>query len=372
MEGGKITAVGAEVRAPPGARVIDLSGKIVMPGLVDGFTNLGAADFSSFGQDADEATGAVLPHLRIVDGLNPANRFLPAARGSGVAAALAAPSPGNLITGQSALIHLSGSTVEEMVVRSPVGVHVTLGEGPKARYGSKNQTPMTRMGSAALLRQTLVDATTYAAKLRRHQEQEAAFAEGTREEEPTPLSRDLKQEALVPVVRGELPLIIGADRYDDILTALRITAEFEVPMVLLGGAEAHRLTEELARRGIPVIWGPSRAPNQELEAMGGTPETPAILTEAGVRVAFQTGGITNVDGLLREARASYAAGLPYDAALAALTLFPAQIFGVADEMGSLEAGKAANIVVFDGDPLDSPARVERVFVKGVEFVGPWR
>lgn len=369
MEGGRITAVGAEVRVPPGARVIDVSGKVVMPGLLDGFTNLGAADYPSFGQDADEATGAVLPQLRIVDGLNPANRFLSAARGSGVTAALSAPSSGNLITGQSALIHLTGATVEEMVLASPVGVHVTLGEGPKARYGTKNQAPMTRMGSAALLRQTLVDASAYAEKVRRYQEQKEAFADGTRDEEPAPLSRDLKEEALVPVIRGELPLIIAADRYDDILTALRITAEFKVSMVLLGGAEAHRLADELARRAIPVIWGPSGAANRELEASRGTPETPGMLTAAGIRVAFQTGGIENVGGLLLEARTAYAAGLPHDETLKALTLYPALIFGIADDLGSLETGKAANVAVFDADPLDSPASAELVFVQGIEVVG---
>jgi imidazolonepropionase-like amidohydrolase len=171
------------------------------------------------------------------------------------------------------------------------------------------------------------------------------------------------------VLRGELPLIIAADRYDDILTALRITAEFEVPMILLGGAESHRLAGELAQRAIPVIWGPIGAANRELEASRGTPETPSSLTGAGLRIAFQTGGIENVDGLLREARAAYAAGLPHEEALKGLTLYPALIFGVEADLGSLEAGKNANVVVFDGDPLDSPASAEWVFVRGIEVMG---
>jgi imidazolonepropionase-like amidohydrolase len=210
----------------------------------------------------------------------------------------------------------------------------------------------------------MVDAGAYQEALAAHAARVAEFRAGTRKEEPSAPPRDAKLEALLPVMRGEVPLIVGADRYDDIHTALRITAEFGVRMILSHGAEAHRVAGELAEREIPVLWGPSEASYRELESRGGSPEAPAALARAGVTLAFQTGSIGNVAGLLDQARAAVAHGLPREEALRALTLHPATIFGVADRLGSLEVGKAADLVVFDRDPLDGPARVEMVFVGG--------
>ena len=370
MSGGRITALGLDVPIPAGARVIDVTGKTVLPGLIDGFTNLGTADYPSYGRDDDEATDPVTPHLRIIDALNPDNRFIPLARRAGTTAALCAPADGNLLTGQSALVRLAGSRMEEMVVRSPVGIHISLGEAPKVRYGERNKAPGTRMGSAALLRQTLMDAQGYADKLAFHERKLAEYRAGGGEEkakEPTPPARNLQQEALLPVLRGETPVIVSADRFDDIHTALRIAEEFDLRIIVNHGAEAHRLAGELAERDIPVIWGPAGARYRELESQEGTPETPALLARAGVHFAFQTGSAENPVGLLEQARSAIAHGLPYQVALEALTISPARIFGVADQLGSLEVGKSADLVVFDGDPLREIARVERVFIGGKEF-----
>ena len=364
MSGGRITAIGTQVSIPPDARVIEVAGRTVMPGLIDGFTNLGAADIPSRGKDDDEATDPVTPHLRITDALNPANRFIPMARKSGVTAVLCAPAEGNLLSGQSALIRLTGTSMEQMVLTAPVGIHGSLGEAPKARYGPKGRAPMTRMGAAALMRQTVVDAKGYAEKLALYERKRAEYESGSAEQEPTRPDRDFKLEALLPVVGGQKPLILGADRFDDIYTALRITAEFGLPIVLNHGAEAHRLASELAERDIAVIWGPVGASYQELESERGTPATPGLLSAAGVRFAFQTGSIENVAGLLDQARAAIIHGLPVAEAIRALTLYPAQIFGVADQLGSLEVGKLADVVVFDGDPLAELSRVEMVFVGG--------
>jgi imidazolonepropionase-like amidohydrolase len=333
MQNGRIIDIGAAVAIPPDARIVDVSGKVLMPGLIDGFTNLGTADYPSLGADDDEATDPVTPHMRIIDGLNPDNRFILLARRSGVTAALSAPSGGNLFTGQSALVQLEGATVEEMVTSFPVGIHVTLGEAPKARYGTKNRAPMTRMGSAALLRQTLIDALGYDEKLSAYERKAEAYQAGDEEKKPIPVPRDLKLEALLP-------------------------------MVLHGGAESHRLAKELADGGIPVIWGPTAAPFKELEARRGTPRTPLTLADAGVPFAFQTGSVENVGGLLDEARLAFSHGLPYEEALRGLTLYPAGIFGVAEQMGSLAVGKSADIIVLSGDPLREASRIEMVFVKG--------
>lgn len=366
MSGGRITAVGTDVSIPSDARVIDVSGKTIMPGMIDGFTNLGLSDYASYGEDDDEATGPVTPHMNVVDGLNPDNRFLPLAGRSGVTVALCAPAEGNLLTGQSALIFTSGSSVEELVIKSPVGVHLTLGEAPKLRYGAKNTAPMTRMGAAALLRQTLIQAQEYSDKIARYERKQASQNEDD-EDKAVPPTRDLKLEALLPVLRREIPLIVGADRYDDIHTALRIAEEFGVSIVLNRGAEAHRLAAELAEKDVPVIWGPAGARYQELEARRGTGRTPALLSEAGVRFAFQTGGIENVAGLLEQARIAMANGLSREETLKAMTLYPAQIFGISDRFGSIEVGKSADLVVFSGDPLGELASPEIVFVEGKQL-----
>jgi imidazolonepropionase-like amidohydrolase len=364
FQGGRILAVGADVGIPAGATVLDLPGMTVMPGLIDASTNLGLADYLSLGMDDNEATDPMTPQLRVVDALNPQNRFLATARASGVTEALCAPAEGNLLAGQSALVRLRGESVEAMVVRAPVAIHVSLGEAPKAQYGKKNQAPMTRMASAAMLRQILVDAGAHAEELARYERLAAEYQAGEREEEPTPPARDAKLEALLPVIRGEMPLVVAADRFDDIHTALRITAEFGVPMILSHGAEAGRVTQDLAARRIPVLWGPADAEYHELESRGGSPDTPAALARAGVPFAFQTGSIQNVVGLLSEARLAVAHGLPWEEALRALTLHPAMIFGVSDSLGSLEVGKVADLVVFTGDPLEDLARVEMVFIGG--------
>ncbi|MFC1661339.1 amidohydrolase family protein [Gemmatimonadota bacterium] len=366
LEAGRIAAVGSDISIPSGAQIIDVSGMTIMPGLIDGFTNLGAADLPSRGKDDDEATDPVTPHLRIVDAINPQNRFIAAARSLGITAVLCAPADGNLLSGQSALVHLAGATVEEMVISSPVGIHLSLGEAPK-RYGERNRAPMTRMGSAALLRQTLVDAKGLSEKLALHERKLAAYRAGEEEDEPSPPERNLKLEALLPVVRGEKPLIVSADRFDDIHTALRIAAEFEVRLILNHGAEAHRVTEELSEQGIPVLWGPSSAAFKELESERGTPATPKSLAEVAVPFAFQTGSTENLAGLLNQARAAVIHGLAYEEALKGLTIYPAQIFGVADHFGSLEVGKSADVAVFDGDPLQELSKVEMVFIEGVRY-----
>ena len=215
-----------------------------------------------------------------------------------------------------------------------------------------------------------MDAQGYAAKLALFERKLADFQAGKGEEgtkEPEPPARDPKLAAVLPVLEGETPLIVSADRFDDIHTALRIADEFDLRIILNHGAEAHRLTAELAERGIPVIWGPAGARYSELESQEGTAETPGFLAAAGVKFAFQTGSVENLAGLLDQARVAMAHGLSYEHALEALTLHPAEIFGAADEVGSLEVGKMADLVVFDGDPLVGLPRVEMVFVGGRRF-----
>ncbi|MEW5900054.1 MAG: amidohydrolase family protein [Acidobacteriota bacterium] len=371
IRGGRIEAVGKDVLLPEGTERIDLKSCTVLPGFIDSFTNLGTVEVSSVSQDYDEAVAPLTPQLRIIDSVNPANRFIGEARRSGITAVLCAPGDGNLLSGQSALLRLLGRTAESMVIKFPAGLHGTLGEAPKIRYGQKGIYPSTRMGEMALLRQTLLDARQYAETLERHQMTKAPAKPkkpGEKSKEPSPSeppARDFKLEALLPVLAREIPLVLAADRMDDILSAVRLADEFGVRMIINHGAEAYKLGERLAGRNIPVLIGPLDDLGNRLEEQGYSWENALRLHQAGVLFAFQTGSCHRSTTLLDQAGSAVSHGLPPREALKALTLYPARIFGLEAEIGSLEAGKSADVIVFEGHPLERSARVRMVIIAGV-------
>lgn len=345
---GKILAVGKDISIPGDAFVIDATGMSILPGFIDGFSNLGIVDIEPQNRDFDEATAPLTPHLQVIDAINPENRFIPLARKHGITTVLCAPGEGNLLSGQSALIHLNGDYMQEMVLRFPVAVHGSIGEMPKLRYGEKNRYPSTRMGEAALLRQTLTDALAYKQK----------------RERPEPGPKDFKLEALLPVLTGKLPLMIRANRMDDILTILRIVEEYNVKLILNHGADAYRVADRLAEQKIPVIVGPVFSQHLREETSRAVLENPALLHKAGVKIAFQTGSFRHYGDLLYQVEMAVKYGLPRVEAIRAVTLNPAEIFGVAEELGSLEPGKIANIVLFEGEPLKTLAKPVAVIIKG--------
>lgn len=370
IRNGKIAALGTDIPVPEGARVIDASKYAAYPGFIDAFTNLGASDKETIESDDDETTSPVTPHLRIIDGFDPGNEYIPLARKAGVTTVLAAPSIGNLLSGQSALMRLDGADVETMIVKFPVGVHGSLGEAPKLRYGKKSQMPMTRMGEAALLRQTLLGAQAYKDDLAAYEKKARAYEQKQKEgkagaeEEPVPPAANPVFQSLLPVLEARLPLIISADRLDDILTALRIADEFKLKIILNGGADAYKIKEKLAALSVPVLLRPRAAYRLTVETDGAVVENAALLQKAGVKIAFETGSFTNLGDLAFQARMAVAAGLPYKEALKALTMNAAEIFGAEDSIGSLEKGKSADIVVYDQDPITGPARLKLVIVAG--------
>lgn len=370
IRNGRITALGTDIPVPAGAPIIDASKYIAYPGFIDAFTNLGASDKVTIERDDDEATSPVTPHLRIIDGFDPGSEYIPLARKAGITTVLAAPSIGNLLSGQSALMRLDGVDVETMIVKFPVAVHGSLGEAPKLRYGKKGRTPMTRMGEAALLRQTLLDAQAYKDDLAAYEKKVRAYeqkrTEGKAgpEENPVPPPANPVFQSLLPVLEARMPLIMSVDRLDDILTSLRIADEFKLKMILNGGAEAYKIKEKLAALSIPVLLRPRAAYRLTVETGGAVWENAALLQKAGVKIAFQTGSFSNLGDLAFQARMAVAAGLPYREALKALTMNAAEIFGAEDRIGSLEKGKSADIVVYDQDPITGPARLRLVIVAG--------
>ena len=355
IEDGRIAAVGAGVAVPPGARVVDAAGKTVTPGLFDSATQIGLVEVNavSGSRDVETSDDRLTAAFRVVDALNPASTLIPVNRVEGLTRALVVPSAeSSLIAGQAAVIHL-GAGPElgwDPVVRAPAAVYAVLGEEGAELAGGSRGAAMLR------LREALQDARDYAAN-------RAAFDRAERREYA--LSR-LDLEALVPVVRGELPLLVEANRASDLVAALALGEEEGLRLVIAGAAEGWRVADRLAAAGVPVVVDPLVDLPKRFESLGATLDNAARLAAAGVRVAFLSGSSHNARNLRQAAGNAVAHGLPWEVALAAMTTAPAAIWGV-EGYGSLVPGMEADLVVWDGDPLEVTTFPDHVFVRGVEM-----
>jgi imidazolonepropionase-like amidohydrolase len=362
IENGKIAAVGADVKVPDGADVIDAAGKWVLPGFIEAHGHVGVHEEAEgwAGSDTNEMTDPVTAHVRALDAINPADLGFRDAIAGGVLAVNVNPGSGNPIGGQTCAIKCWGRTVDEMLLRAPAGLKSALGENPKRVYGEQKKTPSTRLGVAAVIRAAFVEAANYLQK----QEAEQAKLENERK----PVDRDLKLEALGMVLRREIPWRQHCHRADDIATALRIADEFGYELVIDHGTEAHLVADLLAAKGIPVIIGPLFTTRSKVELRNRSLANPGKLAAAGVTIAITTDHpVVPINFLVHQASLSVKHGLDPEIALQALTINPARIIGVADRLGSLEPGKDADIVIWSGDPLDVMNRVERAFLDGREI-----
>ncbi len=366
IAGRKIAAVAPEPAPPPGARVVDVSGKHVLPGLVDAHTHLGVREevYRVEGDDLNETSDPVTPHLRAIDAVSFADVGFRDAVAGGVTTVLTGPGSANVIGGLALVLKTHAPSLEEAVLKEPAGLKIALGENPKRVYGEQQRkAPVTRMATAALIREAFVAAQNYARKLQ----------EGERDPAKAP-DRDLKLEALLLALERKVPVLAHAHREDDILTALRIAAEFGFELVLQHATEGHKLAAELARRGVPAVVGPSFTTRAKVELKERTFATAGILARAGVRVALMSDHpVTPVQYLPLAAALAAREGMPEDEALKAITINPAVILGVADRVGSLEPGKDADVVVFSAHPFDWRARPELVLVDGTvaHAAGPY-
>ena len=347
---GKIAAVGTNVAVPAGATRIDASGKWITPGFIDGAGQMGLREISAV-QNTNESTvrGDVSASFNVLEGVNPASTLIAVNRMEGITTTLAVPN-GSFIWGQAALIDLDGATIEAMRVKSPAAMVVDLSEGSKDAGGG------SRAGVAQRLRRVLDDAREYStrrADYRRRQIQDLSAS-----------AADL--EALQPVLRGELPLLVVANRRSDIATALRIGREYKLRLILAGAAEGWMIPGEIAAAGVPVLVEPlDNIPS--FDALGIRFENAALLAKGGAKVALMETATENARNLRQQAGNAVATGMTWDQALRAVTLTPAEIFGVADRYGSLEAGKVANVVVWSGDPFEFSTGVEHVYIRGREI-----
>lgn len=359
VSGSKIAQVGPMEEAPDHweGETLDAQGGHIMPGFIDAHCHLGMfGDGLGFeGDDGNEATDPCTPNLRAIDAINPQDRCFEEARSAGVTTVITGPGSANPISGQLAAIKTAGRWVDEMVVKAPIAMKLALGENPKTVYNDRHEGPMTRMATAAIIRENLAKAVEYAEKLDRAEEDED-------EEKP---DYDAKLEALLPVVRGELPVHIHAHRADDIATGIRIAKEFGLKCVIVHGTEGHLIPDLLAQEDIPVITGPILGDRSKPELVNMTSETPAVLTLHGINAAICTDHPeVPIQYLPLCATLAVKAGMIPESALAAITIRPAQIAGIADRVGSLTPGKDADIVVMSGHPVNALSRVRAVFIEG--------
>ena len=372
MDGGKIVAVGEDVNIPAGARVVDASGKYVLPGLIDAHCHAGLFGDGIGWEHADgnEMTDPVTPHLRALDAVHPEDIAFPDILESGVTTILTGPGSANLIGGTWICIKtVPRSSIEQMTLMQPAGMKMALGENPRRVYGSQKRAPATRMANAGELRAALVKAQTYMAKWDQYRSDLAEYdrksaAGETGLKVPTPPERDLKMEALVPVLRREMRVHIHAHRADDILTAVRIGEEFNLDINIEHATEGYKIADILAEKNIHCTVGPILFSRSKYELRNMTPKNPGILARAGVKVAIQTDEMSAVRYLSINAALAVREGMPEEEALKAITINAAEIIGVQDRVGSLEPGKDADVVIFSGHPFDYRTVAEKVFVDG--------
>jgi imidazolonepropionase-like amidohydrolase len=351
IRAGKIAAVGGSVAVPAGARVIDAAGKIVTPGWIESATQIGIVEIPTGAEGSDDQASTdkeLSAAFNVVDSFNGDATAIPVTRVEGITRAVVMPAgTGHAILGQGAMFDLTGSQVPDSVVKAPVAMFANLGEAGAASEGGSRASAMLR------LREALQDALDFARnRAAWNSAQRRSYARGR-----------LDLEALAPVVRGELPLAVNVNRASDLLAALRLADEFHLKLILIGAAEGWRVASELASAKVPVVVKPlTNIPT--FDALGATLENAARLSRAGVTLVLSSFETHNARNLRQEAGNAVSYGLNPEAALRAVTLDAARVWGVADRIGSIEVGKDADLVVWSGDPFELTTRAEQVFIAG--------
>lgn len=428
IEKDSVVAVGGpEIDVPSRYTVVDVKGLEVYPGFIDTNTSLGLieVDLEGATRDVDEDVDPVTPHVRAEDGINVRSELIPVTRLNGITTVLTSPGESNLFSGQSAVIDLAGESVTEMVVKAPAFLHMNLGEAARERGRAKGKWA-TRMGLMAEARDTWLKAQEFRKKQQRFKDELAIFEEEQKEEDakeaaeaakakekesrpeakdagkdaksdakdakdakdkgdakddkekaektkrkkklpPEPPARDLKMEALVAALKGELPVFVRAQREDDIRHALALSREFGFRLVLNHVSEGWRVAPMILEAGVFASVGPINTQPEAWETLGARYDNAALLARAGVPIAIQTGDAHNVRNLPFYAGLAAAHGLGRDEALAAITVDAAKLLGIDNRYGTIAAGKVANLVVVDGDPLQPSSRVRRLYIRGKEI-----
>ena len=363
---GKIAEVGARIAVPKGAHVIELKGLHIYPGMIDSATEIGLTEIEAVREMSDiSEIGLFKPQLRAATAVNPASEHIPVTRANGITSVITSPG-GGIVAGQSVLMHLSGWTMEDMAVRAPAAMRL---EFPRIRMPNRfgaSEAPETPGRPSAYAdakkryEQQLRELNDFMESARRYRQAKAAAG--------ADFETDLKLEAMLPVLDGKLPMLIRADKEKNIKEAIAFADKQKVRMILEHGEEAWKVAAELKARNIPVVLPPTfRLPEEEDDPYDKPFSIPGELSKAGVKFAFASfgpGSEDNPRNLPYEAAVAVGFGLPYDEALKAVTLYAAQIWGAGDELGSIEKGKWADLIVTDGDPLETRTQIKQMFIKG--------
>ncbi|MBP7913535.1 MAG: amidohydrolase [Proteocatella sp.] len=360
LKDGKIERIGRNLSNDSGSEEFDAEGMYITPGLIDAHSHIGLFNESMRweGEDGNEEFDPVTPDMNAVDGINPFDISFREALEGGVTTASTGPGSANVIGGSFATISLYGNIVDNMVIQSPASMKCAFGENPKGVYGQKGKAPVTRMGVAAILRETIVKAENYIAR------KEDAQYKGEH------FDIDPKMEAMIPVIEKDIPLKAHAHRADDICTAIRIAKEFNVKLTLEHCTEGHFIADYIAEEGLSAQVGPTFGSRTKVELTNKSFETAKILSERGVKVSIITDHpVIPQQSLNMCAAMAVKAGMDEFEALKAITLNPAQTLGIDHLKGQLKEGLDADIVIWDLHPLDLQASTVRVYVKGEEVFG---
>ncbi|KYH35455.1 D-hydantoinase [Clostridium tepidiprofundi DSM 19306] len=357
IDKGKIKEIGENINITDDAEVIDVGGKFVMPGLIDAHCHIGMFESGTGkpGVDGNEIADPVTPQLRAIDAVNPMDIGFKEALESGVTTVSTGPGSANVIGGQFTIMKTYGNRVDDMIINQCSAMKIAFGENPKRCYSELKKSPITRMGIAAILRESLIKAQRYVDKKEKANDDSSKMPE-----------YDMKMEELAKVIRKEIPLKAHAHRADDILTALRVAKEFDVDITLDHCTEGHLIVDYLKegyQKG--VILGPSISSRSKVELQNLTFKTPGILSKAGIKVAIMTDHpVIPLQYLPVCAALAAREGMDEEEALKAVTINAAEILGIQDKVGSIEVGKDADIVVYSGHPFDLRSTVDIVIVDG--------
>ncbi len=357
VEDGRIAELGCMPYNGGDKDIVDAQGGTLLPGFIDAHTHMGICEDSlGFeGDDCNEETDPSTPQLRAVDAVNVLDRCFTEALVAGVTTVITGPGSANPIGGQLCAMKTYGRTLDDMVIKAPVAMKMALGENPKTVYHGKQQTPVTRMATAAIIREQLERARCY-------DRAKAKAQKDAKAEEP---EFNMKCEALLPVIRGQLPVHFHAHRLDDIFTAKRIAKEFGLDYVIVHGTQAHMAAQELAADHTRIFCGPLLCDRCKPELKELTPAAPGILNQAGVEISIVTDHPVIPEQYLPVcAGLAVREGLAYEQALAAITIQPARMCHIDDRVGSITPGKDADLVLFDCDPLTIAAKPKAVFAGG--------
>jgi imidazolonepropionase-like amidohydrolase len=396
MQGDKIIAVGSadSVAIPANAQIVDATGMTIYPGLIDSETQLGLTEISAEAMTNDlvEMSDEIMPHMHVYDAFHAESVLIPVARLNGITNAIVAPESADTIPGQDSFIQLAGRDATEMILIRDIALPLNFTGNERRNKGGfdKRKFPSTRMGLISQMRQAFLDARDYQSKWTDYERKKSDFAassdENTRADDknaksgdkgkdktnedkskksaPMAPKRDLKLEALLPYLDGKKTIVLAADSPSDLETAVTLANDFKLKFVLNHISHSQPVLDYVASLKVPVIVGPIYEAPKDEERYDAVYSLPAQLYKRGVKIAFASYSAHNVRNLPDAAGFATAFGLPYDEAMKAITINAAEIWGVADKLGSLDVGKTANVVVANGDPLDMKTDVKQVYIEG--------